>query len=1244
MFCPYCGNKIPDHVRFCPYCGRELRTDYIADKSASVPSTYRKSSGNRRKGEKRRHKAVRIVLICMLAGLIVLLVPVIIQTVQLARLRKQNGPYSPLNQYLGEDGSMGADAAARDHIAYDEDSYTVYYNERLQVYFASGTTDDEKNKAAESIDGTLVPPEDSESNLYGISLPEADLDTLQEKADSLKKMDTVIYAGIKAPSLQMEENSKVYQSHDPWTASGLDADDLGDEDNPGGPDWWAEAIGAYTAWQYDDKRQSVTIGVVDGGFDIDHDDFSSGIRMSEEYPDNFPDDHGTKVTGIIGAKGNNHIGLHGIADGAEIICGDYFYQKADVDYDDFHRKLWKAMIDEGAVAVNYSMNNTVDDFEDFATTTEAGKTKWDLLRVENDGIVVQVHPKEYKLKFSKDVKFYQYNGYFGIIAFSVSSKDFCDKIAELQKGDSTKTVEVYTENDDEGNIRSVILKDGQQPVMEYSLALFSGGDYQKYLEYEKTESRLDAIDDLLFLTDLLQQKSREDRKFILIQTAGNGYSNGGGNKGFDTVMEGNLCSIDESLFDDVFQNKRDQLGGLTWKDIDDHIIIVGAVKNQHPGNDKSEYSLTSWSNYGDNVDVFAPGADIFSTVTNSGYVKDITSTFGTSFAAPMVTASVGYLWSLNPDLTPGEVKALICENTGLTAVGVTGEDKGRKYPMLNLGKAVESLYSKSGAAAQKGYDDLKQVDIDGFEDIAYIADSGTYAGMDCQELTGYGPVWSGYYSDFGDNPYADGAQPDAHYDPNAIMVKKDGWYGVNDFDGNSLIDGLGGVASGDDEELRSYYRDIDWPVGYTQYGISLDDYKVLTCDYSSEKEDTDHKIYDLEGGDAGFMYVNEAGQVRSGVIGDVGAMWDGTLDLEPGTRAVLPIIDEAGGRQKVTGTAVVDSYGRELSVTTAIPRNIRGFTGFVNGFYQVAYYDNDYCLADEDHWEQKPRFYDLISADSGLITTEHYEDVKWFEDGLCPVKLHGKWAYINTDGQPVTDFIFDEASELYQGLAYVKLNGQYHIIRLHDAVPQDLSTMKKDSGGEDSSAETADQSGSRNDSQSSAQALLQQFLDNQIPAVYTADLFPDSSGSRYFQDMQAASDYPYNGESWVDLDNDGENELIISWDAAPIHQVYLDARNGAVYAMVDNAGFFYSFWTQFNGATWIGEGDTTHGNRQVYYLYHYQGGDNLVEQTSLGAYYTGQNYDAGSDFEYGDQTISMDEYEQLKAEIESNMKTAATNQ
>lgn len=97
-----------------------------------------------------------------------------------------------------------------------------------------------------------------------------------------------------------------------------------------------------------------------------------------------------------------------------------------------------------------------------------------------------------------------------------------------------------------------------------------------------------------------------------------------------------------------FPNKRYDSGGecSTW-------IEVGA---SGPTRDNL---LAEFSNYGKkNVDVFAPGVEIYSTMVNDSFKKES----GTSMASPVTAGVAAALWSFYPDLTAQDVKAILMKS------------------------------------------------------------------------------------------------------------------------------------------------------------------------------------------------------------------------------------------------------------------------------------------------------------------------------------------------------------------------------------------------------------------------------------------------------------------------------------------------------------------------------------------------------------------------------------------------------
>lgn len=87
------------------------------------------------------------------------------------------------------------------------------------------------------------------------------------------------------------------------------------------------------------------------------------------------------------------------------------------------------------------------------------------------------------------------------------------------------------------------------------------------------------------------------------------------------------------------------------------VIAVGATN--------ADNSLASFSNYGNNLDLVAPGAGLCSTVwTNTAQTGlNACGLNGTSFSSPLVAGAAALLLSQNPTLTPAQVSASLTGTT-----------------------------------------------------------------------------------------------------------------------------------------------------------------------------------------------------------------------------------------------------------------------------------------------------------------------------------------------------------------------------------------------------------------------------------------------------------------------------------------------------------------------------------------------------------------------------------------------------
>lgn len=81
------------------------------------------------------------------------------------------------------------------------------------------------------------------------------------------------------------------------------------------------------AWEYDTVK--ITVGVVDEGFDFEHEDYKNNIKSKHNENIGKSPEHGTRVTGIIAAEHNNKKGLSGVNKNCDLILSEWKNPEGD---------------------------------------------------------------------------------------------------------------------------------------------------------------------------------------------------------------------------------------------------------------------------------------------------------------------------------------------------------------------------------------------------------------------------------------------------------------------------------------------------------------------------------------------------------------------------------------------------------------------------------------------------------------------------------------------------------------------------------------------------------------------------------------------------------------------------------------------------------------------------------------------------------------------------------------------------
>ncbi len=108
-----------------------------------------------------------------------------------------------------------------------------------------------------------------------------------------------------------------------------------------------------------------------------------------------------------------------------------------------------------------------------------------------------------------------------------------------------------------------------------------------------------------------------------------------------------------------------------------NVIAVAAVDNSD--------QRASYSNYGPEVSVSAPGNNVWSTTLGGDYRPHT----GTSFACPMVAGLAGLILSLKPELSPHQVREII--EKGAVDLGSPGWDKYYGWGRIDLAASLSAI-------------------------------------------------------------------------------------------------------------------------------------------------------------------------------------------------------------------------------------------------------------------------------------------------------------------------------------------------------------------------------------------------------------------------------------------------------------------------------------------------------------------------------------------------------------------------
>lgn len=212
----------------------------------------------------------------------------------------------------------GPYAYTEEEISQDEETGISYVNDIIMVFFTPDTPEEEKQAVVDALEGEIAGQEEV-IDLLMIRVEASSYEELEALCEEVRQME-----GVQEASLDLAAfTAPNYEPNDPFGRywyNCLWTDNKWDVESPSGNNWWAEAIDAPGAWEHKDKMASVSVGIVDNGFDIEHEDLSVGL-LNEGV--NSYEDHGTHVSGLVGATMDNKKGIAGVAPNARMLGWDW---------------------------------------------------------------------------------------------------------------------------------------------------------------------------------------------------------------------------------------------------------------------------------------------------------------------------------------------------------------------------------------------------------------------------------------------------------------------------------------------------------------------------------------------------------------------------------------------------------------------------------------------------------------------------------------------------------------------------------------------------------------------------------------------------------------------------------------------------------------------------------------------------------------------------------------------------------
>ena len=140
-------------------------------------------------------------------------------------------------------------------------------------------------------------------------------------------------------------------------------------------------------------------------------------------------------------------------------------------------------------------------------------------------------------------------------------------------------------------------------------------------------------------------------------------------------------------------------------------------------------------------------------------------------------------------------------------------------------------------------------------------------------------------------------------------------------------------------------------------------------------------------------------------------------------------------------------------------------------------------------------------------------------EGYAPVKINGKWAYIDEEGRQVTEAVFTYASMINGGRAFVEYNGLYGVLDLANTLKQNIPVNDETCSGDYHEEPFEEQEAAQEESIGILKVLIDNLNSRSLPSTDGEKLGKPDKGSEWdvyeIREAEGYTWYRIGKDRWV---------------------------------------------------------------------------------------------------------------------------------